>query len=1019
MHGRSADPITGGGVSLAAIKQEETPTPPPSLAPSSFDHDSSADAFTSGADTALFSTFVDFGDLEEPGVPLFAPSSGHASLVMVPSPSHSGSLSDAEPDPSTFLSPPHSSCSPRSNPQLEAGGIIGSMLPPSPAEPSLATFTPGNSADSNIKLEQGLSSMVGTLAGPSSWVGLIPTVSTPTPPPPADTSDGLIKLLRSDTANACSKLLTEPVKRKPGRKKKCEVVQPPAPTQPVPLLIKPLQPAASAILPLAPACPPPVVVKGESESDGSTGATGKSRLPTAPMAQVANSVKPVQPAPAVGGLSLLSKKQERMVKNREAADQSRKRKREHLASLETHAQALIIENDGLRARLLELEALNLKLMQENAALRAATGAMDPSFAMDVVMPVFSGSASASPLPAPQSLDRDCLEAGIKKPKNDVFVGASEVTSLPAKPLGAMFMMVFFSLFLFMFPNRLPSPSLTSRHPQSLSSWASKKADLISLDDRSMATIDASPAPLLLPGSRKSTALIELPGSTTSFLLTSPVKASEEMAKSVVDGEPSTAVQTAIDIPLVNLTEVLSVLTSATSGLSQEAKSRIVMLQELLKDGKELDTLAQETVAAVTEAANRRAAFESKGPIKRVGPRLVPVQKDLIPLPEAKVGLPLEVKNYLASLRGSSDLALPTGDAVKPLAWDASDTIAARLTAPKLYPSRFCPNRAGGTGLLLSLMADLSMDKPAARGQEDTAEEGNKDAYLDPLLWKASDLKKELQQWSSGDRKSLPSLFRQINVGENVDDTGKNTRMKNSYLQLDVEVATGLPSSPPRYVEPHARRYQDTFFSNLFLTAFTLLAVTGFTTLMRADHTNEGKSLSGAIYMTLHNSTGLLVGTTAASIGAGTLWILFMSAFVKLACQILWENPTVFILSIGIMITYMIFALVWLLAFAHLFLVHPIYPIPMSTRTALIFFVLMHFWTSAVLQGIEKMTIAGVVGKWYFKRNEDETHEEDQTYKNFKAAITTGFGTICFSSLILAVVQTIQAIIKYVRKVRGV
>ncbi|KAJ3104098.1 hypothetical protein HDU97_009547 [Phlyctochytrium planicorne] len=250
----------------------------------------------------------------------------------------------------------------------------------------------------------------------------------------------------------------------------------------------------------------------------------------------------------------------------------------------------------------------------------------------------------------------------------------------------------------------------------------------------------------------------------------------------------------------------------------------------------------------------------------------------------------------------------------------------------------------------------------------------------------------------------------------------------SYSDSETEdEATGLPSSPPRYVEPNNRKYQDTAFTILYLTALSLLVITGATTLARADHRNEGRSLSGAIYLTLKNSTGILVGVTAASIGAGTLWILFMSAFVKrrqidhtidmlqLSCQILWENPSIFGLSIALMFVYMLFAIVWLLAFAHLFLVHGIYPIPMSTRTAVAFFVLMHFWTSAVLQGIEKMTIAGVVGKWYFKRHQDETYEENQTLRNFKAATTTGFGTICFSALILAIVQTLQAFVRYVRK----
>jgi hypothetical protein len=79
---------------------------------------------------------------------------------------------------------------------------------------------------------------------------------------------------------------------------------------------------------------------------------------------------------------------------------------------------------------------------------------------------------------------------------------------------------------------------------------------------------------------------------------------------------------------------------------------------------------------------------------------------------------------------------------------------------------------------------------------------------------------------------------------------------------------------------------------------------------------------------------------------------------------------------------------------------------------------MYFWTSAVLLNVEKMTIAGVVGRWYFKGEAEETYVKDQTLRNLKNSLTKGFGTVCFASLILAIVQTLQVIIRYLKKVGG-
>lgn len=65
----------------------------------------------------------------------------------------------------------------------------------------------------------------------------------------------------------------------------------------------------------------------------------------------------------------IKKKQERLIKNRAAALQSRKRKRDHLQTLEQDNKKLMQENDDLTAQLKALQEKFKLLEQENIALK--------------------------------------------------------------------------------------------------------------------------------------------------------------------------------------------------------------------------------------------------------------------------------------------------------------------------------------------------------------------------------------------------------------------------------------------------------------------------------------------------------------------------------------------------------------------------------------------------------------------------------------------------------------------------
>jgi len=69
-----------------------------------------------------------------------------------------------------------------------------------------------------------------------------------------------------------------------------------------------------------------------------------------------------------------------------------------------------------------------------------------------------------------------------------------------------------------------------------------------------------------------------------------------------------------------------------------------------------------------------------------------------------------------------------------------------------------------------------------------------------------------------------------------------------------------------------------------------------------------------------------------------------------------------------------------------------------------------YWTSAVISNVLHMTICGVVGRWYFQAADWAT----ATSASLSRALGKSFGSVCFGSLIIAVLKTIRFIIDTAR-----
>lgn len=86
----------------------------------------------------------------------------------------------------------------------------------------------------------------------------------------------------------------------------------------------------------------------------------------------------------------------------------------------------------------------------------------------------------------------------------------------------------------------------------------------------------------------------------------------------------------------------------------------------------------------------------------------------------------------------------------------------------------------------------------------------------------------------------------------------------------------------------------------------------------------------------------------------------------------------------------------------------------------VFILFSFYFSSQVINNTVHVTIAGVFATYYFRgvnepgTNKIEVDVKNPTVKSFKRAITTSFGSICFGSLIIAIIQTLEALARQVK-----
>jgi hypothetical protein len=74
------------------------------------------------------------------------------------------------------------------------------------------------------------------------------------------------------------------------------------------------------------------------------------------------------------------------------------------------------------------------------------------------------------------------------------------------------------------------------------------------------------------------------------------------------------------------------------------------------------------------------------------------------------------------------------------------------------------------------------------------------------------------------------------------------------------------------------------------------------------------------------------------------------------------------------------------------------------------FVLSYYWTVQVLQNVVHVTTAGTVGAWWYSPVEANGCCSKAVRDSWLRAVTVSFGSICFASLIVAIIQAIREMV---------
>lgn len=135
------------------------------------------------------------------------------------------------------------------------------------------------------------------------------------------------------------------------------------------------------------------------------------------------------------------------------------------------------------------------------------------------------------------------------------------------------------------------------------------------------------------------------------------------------------------------------------------------------------------------------------------------------------------------------------------------------------------------------------------------------------------------------------------------------------------------------------------------------------------------------------------------------WIPFATLLIRTACLVIKKYPQVLKIALMAVLTQAIWLVVWIFAATS--------SIGSSDTVGTFICLVSLFWSVQVIKNVVHVTCAGTIASWYFV-----TNEQQPTLAAFRRAITYSFGSICFGSLIVAILKSIRAMIPRRTSVSG-
>jgi len=130
-------------------------------------------------------------------------------------------------------------------------------------------------------------------------------------------------------------------------------------------------------------------------------------------------------------------------------------------------------------------------------------------------------------------------------------------------------------------------------------------------------------------------------------------------------------------------------------------------------------------------------------------------------------------------------------------------------------------------------------------------------------------------------------------------------------------------------------------------------------------------------------------------------IPFATAVLETAAGIVQQYPATTSFAIGACVLNVIWLIVWIFAFAGMLSEG-------NTWFGQVFLVFSLYWTFQVIKNLLHVTISGTVATWFFL---GDSGPENPTLNAFKRGATYSFGSICFGSLLVALIQTARWIVR--------